>query len=169
MEGAQKGDGPQAGGGRLARLHGCLASQGTRTGIIEVKLVQQLAHLEQTPFFGIFINLRKAFDAMDQAPCLEILAHHGAGQQMLCLIRNIWDKVTNVCQAKGNYGWPFKASHSVTQGGPLLAKLFNTIVDVVAREWMRLMCKSLNNVEGNLSKCIKSLFAVFYVLVTWSS
>ncbi len=46
-------------------LHGCLALQGTGTGIIEAKLAQQLAHLEQRPFFGVFINLRKAFDAMD--------------------------------------------------------------------------------------------------------
>ncbi len=46
-------------------LHGCLALRGTGTGIIEAKLAQQLAHLEQTPFFGIFINQRKAFDAMD--------------------------------------------------------------------------------------------------------
>ncbi len=46
-------------------LHGYLALQCTGTGIIEAKLAQQLAHLEQTSFFGIFINLRKAFDAMD--------------------------------------------------------------------------------------------------------
>jgi hypothetical protein len=46
-------------------LHGCLAFQGTGTGMIEAKLAQQLAHLEQTPFFGSFINLQKAFDAMD--------------------------------------------------------------------------------------------------------
>jgi hypothetical protein len=33
--------------------------------LTEAKLAQQLAHLEQTPFFGVFINLQKAFDAMD--------------------------------------------------------------------------------------------------------
>ncbi len=46
-------------------LHGCLALQGTGTGIIEVKLAQQLVHLEQMLFLGVFIDLRKAFDAMD--------------------------------------------------------------------------------------------------------
>ncbi len=46
-------------------LHGCLARQGMGMGIIEAKLAQQLAHLEQTPFFCIFIDLKKAFDAMD--------------------------------------------------------------------------------------------------------
>ena len=47
-------------------LHGCLAGRGTGTGIIEAKLAQQLAHLEQTPFFGVFLDLKKAFDAMDR-------------------------------------------------------------------------------------------------------
>ncbi len=69
-------------------LHRCLALQGTGTGIIEAKLAQQLAHLEQTPFFGVFIDLRKAFDAMDCSCCLEILALHGVGPKMLHLICN---------------------------------------------------------------------------------
>jgi hypothetical protein len=55
---------------------------------------------------------------------------------MLHLIRNIWDLATNICQAKGNYGQPFNAGHGVTQGGPLLAKLFNIVVNAVVREWM---------------------------------
>ncbi len=84
-------------------LHGCLALRGTGTGIIEAKLVQQLAHIEQMPFFGIFIDLQKAFDAMDQGHCLGILVLHGAGPQMLHLICNFWDTATNVCRAKGNY------------------------------------------------------------------
>jgi hypothetical protein len=69
-------------------LHGCLALQGTRTGIIEAKLAQQFAHLGQTPFFGIFIDLQKAFDAMNQGRCLKILVLHGVGPQMFHLICN---------------------------------------------------------------------------------
>ncbi len=69
-------------------LHGCLALRGTGTKIIEAKLAQQLAHLEQTPFFGVFIELRKLFDAMDRGRCLEILALHRVDLKMLHLIRN---------------------------------------------------------------------------------
>jgi hypothetical protein len=43
---------------------------------------------------------------------------------MLRLIRNFWDLAMNVCQAKGNYGQPFKAGRSVTHGGLLSVKLF---------------------------------------------
>ncbi len=41
--------------------------------MIEAKLTQQLAYIEQAPFYGVFINLKKAFDAMDQERCLFIL------------------------------------------------------------------------------------------------
>jgi hypothetical protein len=46
-------------------LHGCCNGRGTGTAVIEAKLTQQLAHIEQTPFYGVFINLKKAFNAMD--------------------------------------------------------------------------------------------------------
>jgi hypothetical protein len=131
-------------------LHGCLARRGTGTGIIEAKLAQQLAHLEQRPFFGVFIDLKKVFD-------------HGVGPQMLRLIRNFWETATNVCRAKGNYGRPFKAGRGVTQGGPLSAKLFNILVDAVVREWMRLMRETLDDSDGQLAIRVKELFAIFYV------
>jgi hypothetical protein len=144
-------------------LHGCLVLQGMGTGIIEAKLAQQLAHLERTPLFGIFIDLQKAFDAMDCSRCLEILALHGVGPKLLHLICNFWDLATNVCWEKGNYGRPFKAGRSVTQGGPLSAKLFNIVVNAVVWEWMQLMHATIDDADGNLAKCITGLFAVFYI------
>jgi hypothetical protein len=47
-------------------LHGCRNGRGTGTAIIEAKLAQQLAHLEQRPFFGVFLDLKKAFVSMDR-------------------------------------------------------------------------------------------------------
>ncbi len=115
------------------------------------------------PFFGVFIDLQKAFDTMDRGRCLEILTLHGVDPKMLRLIRNFWDLVTNVCRAKGNYGRPFKAGRGATQGGPLLAKLFSILVDAVVQEWMRLMPATINDTDSNLAEGIASLFAVFYV------
>ena len=82
---------------------------------------------------------------------------------MLQLIHSFWETATNVCCAKGNYGWPFKAGRGVIQGGPLSAKLFNIIVDMVVREWMRLMRETLNDSGGYLSDQIEALFSIFYV------
>ena len=133
------------------------------TGIIEAKLAQQLAHLEQSAFFGVFIDLKTAFDAMDRGRCLAILALHGVGPQMLGLIHNFWETATNVCRAKGNYDRPFKAGRGVTQGGPLSAKLFNIIVDAVVCEWMQLMRETLDDSDGQLAIRVKELFTKFYV------
>ena len=44
-------------------LHGFRAERGSGTGIMEAKPLQQLAFREQVPMYGIFLDLRKAFDA----------------------------------------------------------------------------------------------------------
>ena len=62
-------------------LHGFLTGRGTGTATLEVKLAQQLAYLEQGPLFGIFIDLKKAYDAMDRGRCLEILVAYGVGPE----------------------------------------------------------------------------------------
>ena len=69
-------------------LHGFRAGRGTGTAIIEAKLAQQLAFREQAPLYGVFIDLRKAFDLMDRGRCLEVLAGYGAGPRMLRLIKH---------------------------------------------------------------------------------
>jgi hypothetical protein len=68
-------------------LHGCHNGQGTGTAVIEARLAQQLAHIEQTPFYGVFINLKKAFNTMDRRRCLLILEGHGMGPNISRLIR----------------------------------------------------------------------------------
>ena len=47
-------------------LHSFRAKRGCATGIMEAKLLQQLAFREQVPMYGIFLDLRKAFNAMDR-------------------------------------------------------------------------------------------------------
>ncbi len=63
-------------------LHGCCNGQGTGAAVIETKLTQQLAHIEQAPFYRVFINLKKVFDAMDWERCLFILVRHGIRPSM---------------------------------------------------------------------------------------
>ena len=63
----------------------------------EAKLVQQLAYLEQEALYMVFIDLRKAYDAMDSGRCLEILEEYGVGPNMLRLISYFWDNAELVC------------------------------------------------------------------------
>ncbi len=67
-------------------LHGCCYNRGTGTAIIKAKLAQQLSYLELQPFYGVFLNLRKAFCAMDWEQCIMVLEGYGAGPWMIQLI-----------------------------------------------------------------------------------
>jgi hypothetical protein len=40
-------------------LHGCRNGRNTGTAILEAKLAQQLAHLKQEPFYGVFLDLKR--------------------------------------------------------------------------------------------------------------
>jgi len=144
-------------------LHGCRDRRGTGTAVIEAKLAQQLAHLEQVPFYGVFLDLKKAFDAMDRERCILILEGYGAGPRMIRLIKNFWSNATMVCRASGNYGMPFQAGRGVTQGGPLSAKLFNILVDAVAREWLRELRDGCDMEVEEIDHLMATFFAIFYV------
>ena len=43
-------------------LHGFRAGRGTRMAIMDLKLVQELASIDQYPLFLVFLDLRKAYD-----------------------------------------------------------------------------------------------------------
>jgi len=64
-------------------LHGFVRKRGCGTGtaVLEAKLVQQLSYLRlrQAPMFGVFIDLEKAYDAMDRDRCIQILKGYGYG------------------------------------------------------------------------------------------
>ena len=90
-------------------LHGFLSKQGVGTTTMETKLAQQLAYLEQKALYMVFIDMRKAYDAMNCGRCLEILEMNGVGPYMLRLISYFWDNAELFCQASGYYGVPFKA------------------------------------------------------------
>jgi hypothetical protein len=130
---------------------------------MEAKLTQQLAHLEQVPFYGLFLDLKKAFDSMDCKWCLFILGGYGVGPKMIRLIQNFWVNVTIVCQASFNYGTPFQVGRGVTQGGPLSAKLFNVLVDPIAWEWLRELQEGSALEPHKIDHLMATFFAIFYV------
>jgi hypothetical protein len=144
-------------------LHGCWSGRGTGMAILEAKLAQQLAHLEQEPFYGVFLNLKKVFDAMDRERCLLILEGYGTGLNMVRLICNFWRDATMVCHASRNHGGPFRAGRGMTQGGPLSAKLFNILVDAVVREWLCQLHDSGIVDPEELDLLMAAFFAIFYI------
>ncbi len=105
--------------------------------IMEIKLQQQLAWVDQEPLYQIYLDLRKAYDALDWERCLKILAGYGVGPNLLCLQKKFWNDTKMVCRAGGNYGLLFEAHRGVTQGGPLSSLMFTFCVNCVVREWLR--------------------------------
>ncbi len=92
-----------------------------------------------------------------------ILEGYGVGPRMVRLIRNYWRDAIMVCRASGNYGQSFKAGRGVTQGGPLLAKLFNILVDAVVREMFWQLREEGDYKEAELAELLATFFAIFYV------
>ena len=129
--------------GRLANLechdclHGFLADRRGGTTILETKLAQQLAFLEQVPMYGGFIDLKKAFDVMYRGRYIQILGDRGVGEKALRLITAFWKEAVLVCQAGGSYGHTVKALRSVMQVGPLSPRIFNITADALVRELLR--------------------------------
>ncbi len=82
---------------------------------------------------------------------------------MIWLIQNFWANATMVCKVSVEYGTPFKAGRSVTQGGPLSAKLFNVLVDAVAREWLRELWEGSTLKPDEIDRLMATFFAIFYV------
>ena len=77
-------------------LHGGLTKRGTGTTTIEAKLHQTLAVRDQCPFYQIYLDLKKAYDALDREQTLNILAAYGAGPRMLALQKHFWERKIGV-------------------------------------------------------------------------
>ena len=101
-------------------LHGFHAKRGCSTGIMEAKLVQHLTFIEQCPLFGVFINLRKAYDAIDQERVVDILKEAGVGPKALRLIILFWERTQLICKVGWHFGRVFQAKRAVTRVAPSL-------------------------------------------------
>ena len=117
-------------------LHGFRAGCGAGTATLEAKLLQQTPALREEVLYVIFLDLHKAYDALDRSRCLEILEVYGVGPRSRRLLQTYWRRLTMVAQAGGCYGTAFKGGIGVTQGDPLYPTIFNVVVDTVVRHWV---------------------------------
>ena len=115
---------------------GFRAGRGTGTATLEAKLLQKLAAMREEVLYVIFLDLTKAYDALDRSRCLVILEGYGVGPGARRLLQNYWRRLTMVARAGGYYGTTFKGARGVTQGDPLSPTIFNVVVDAVVRHWL---------------------------------
>jgi hypothetical protein len=116
-------------------LHGFRHGRGTGTATIEAKLQMQLARTKGTPFYQIFLDLKKAYDTLDRGRMMAILEGYGVGPNVRRFIMAIGEADTLVPRLAGFFGTPFTASRGVRQGDVVSPIIFNIVVDAIVREW----------------------------------
>ena len=62
------------------------------TATLEAKIAQHLVGLAHKPLFWVFLDVRKAYDALDRGGCLEILRGYGMGNHLARLLENYWKR-----------------------------------------------------------------------------
>ena len=72
-------------------LHGFSDGRWTGTAIMELKLAQELARIDQEPLFLVFLDLRKAYDTMDWDRLLIKMEGYGAGPCISGLLELFWE------------------------------------------------------------------------------
>ena len=60
--------------------------RGCGTAVYEAKLFQPLAGIDGVAVYEVFLDLRKAYDAVDRSRLEEILKGYGVGPSMLRLL-----------------------------------------------------------------------------------
>ena len=105
-------------------LHGFGEGRGTGTATLKAKLLQQLAALREEVLYVIFLDLQKAYDALDRSRCLEILEGYGVGLQARKLLKTYWHRLTMVAQAAGYYGTAFRGGERSDAGRPAVPHNF---------------------------------------------
>ena len=84
----------------------------------------------------IFLDLHKAYDALDKSRCLEILEGYGIGTPASRLLHSYWRRLTMVARVEGYYRTDFKVERGVEQSDLLSPTIFNVVVDVVVHHWV---------------------------------
>ena len=67
---------------------GDVEGRGTGTATLEAKLLQQLAAMREEVLYVIFLDLTKAYDALDRSRCLDILEDYGVGPSARRVLQN---------------------------------------------------------------------------------
>ena len=112
--------------------------------------------MREEVLYAIFLDLHKAYDALDRSRCLEILEGYGVVPQSQRLLRAYWGKMVMVAWAEGYYGDAFKGAWGVTQGYPLSPTFFNVVVDAVVRHWVTMALQEAEKRgEGGRRACTK--------------
>ena len=116
-------------------LHGLRVGRGTGTASLKAKMLHQITAMSKEVLYEVFLDLKKAYDALDRYRCLEILVAYGVGSRKYHLFRKYWAGLIIVSRAGRYHGAPFTGYGGVKHGDLLSPTTFNMVVDVVIYYW----------------------------------
>ena len=77
------------------------AGRGMGTTTLEAKLLQQFITMRYTVLHAIFLDLRKAYNAMDRYRCLDVLVGYRVGLRTLRILRTYWVRLQMAANTGG--------------------------------------------------------------------
>ena len=89
-------------------IHGFHSGRGEVIASLKTNMPQQLADMRKEVLYKIFLDLHKAYYALDRYRYLGILAAYKMGPRAISLLWCSWDRLTMMTQARGYLGTPFK-------------------------------------------------------------
>ena len=117
--------------------------------------------MREEVLYVIFLDLTKAYDALDRSRTLDILEGYGVGPKVRRLLGNYWKQATLAARAGRYYGTAFKGERGVTQGDPLSPTIFNVVVDAVVRHWLHIATEEAER-RGGRGRERRHQAALFY-------
>ena len=142
--------------------HGFRVSGCTGTAIMELKMAQDIASINQDPLFLMFLDLCKEYDTLNCGQLLHNLEGYGSGMNMRGILAEFWENQEVVTRQNGYHGHNFRATHSTTQGGIELPTLFKLAVDSVVCHWLFLTVEDGSVIEDGLVQTVGWRLGVFY-------
>ena len=95
-------------------LNGFWVGRGTRTVVLDDKLLQHLTSMMEAVLFEVFLDPWKAYDVLDRERALGLLTAYGVGPSTVRLLRTYWDQLTIVDKAGEYFGRLFKGYLGLT-------------------------------------------------------
>ena len=143
-------------------LNGFRTGGWTGTAIMELKLYQELAIIDQESLFLVLLDLHKAYDTVDQYRLLITLEGYGADTWMCGLLDTCWYFQQVVTRKNGFHGPAFPAMRGTTQGGIVSQVPFNLVVDNIIRTWLAITIEDHQVDEDILGETVGRCVGVFH-------
>ena len=95
-------------------MHGFRTGRGAGIASLKNKLPHKLTKIREEVLYKVFLDLHKAYDALNRESCMDILLVYGVGPRMKIILGHYWDHLSMVARAGSYYGTPFKVNRGIT-------------------------------------------------------